>query len=273
MRLAFLSPAKVNLDLLVLGKREDGYHEIETILQTVALYDRIFLELGQSGINLVVPDMLPAGAGNLCYEAAAAFYGATGISPALTVYLEKNIPIEAGLGGGSSNAAVVLLGLNVLYGFPLDEANLVSIAAPIGSDVPFFLRGGTARATGRGETIIPLPDAPCRWLRIVKPPFGLSTKEVYQRWIPTAVFKRPLRHNDLEQVALGLCPELGMVRASLLGDGAIDVMLCGSGSAMCGFYHSRPVANASLPAGYREYIVPTLTSAECLVNFRGERQP
>jgi len=199
------------------------------------------------------------------------FYGCTSLAPAVTIELTKSIPIEAGLGGGSSNAACVLLGLNALYGSPLDMRGLELLAARIGSDVPFFLRGGTAKATGRGEIITPLPDLGPKWLRIIKPPFGLSTARVYREWHPVVRSSSSNRYNDLEAVALKLRPELAEIKALLVQDGAEESLLCGSGSAMCGFYEARPTRDLPLGEGYRQYIVPTLTAAECQANIqRGE---
>jgi len=266
------SPAKVNLDLKILGKREDGFHEVDTILQTVSLFDRLVLETDLPGINLVAPAFLPDGAGNLCYQAAEKFYGATELPRAVTITLEKNIPVEAGLGGGSSNAAYVLLGLNAIYGGLLDLASLQRLAAELGSDVPFFLQGGTARATGRGEQVVPLGDWPRCDFRIVKPPFGLSTKEVFARWKPIYAEDRSSRANDLEEVAIRLRPELGQLRSLLVADGASQVILCGSGSAMCAVYSEPPLPLAHLPQGYREYIVSTLTRDDCGLGLRGGRQ-
>jgi len=271
MRVTLLSPAKVNLNLLVIRRRSDGYHEVETLLQTIALFDRLVFSQHEQGINLLAPAGLPQGRENLCYIAAEMFYGCTSLAPAVTIELTKSIPIEAGLGGGSSNAACVLLGLNALYGSPLDMRGLELLAARIGSDVPFFLRGGTAKATGRGEIITPLPDLGPKWLRIIKPPFGLSTARVYREWHPVVRSSSSNRYNDLEAVALKLRPELAEIKALLVQDGAEESLLCGSGSAMCGFYEARPTRDLPLGEGYRQYIVPTLTAAECQANIqRGE---
>lgn len=271
MRVTLLSPAKVNLGLKVIRRRSDGYHEVETVLQTVALFDRLVLTRGEPGINLMAPAGLPQGRENLCCIAAESFYGRTSLDPAISIELTKNIPVEAGLGGGSSNAAHVLLGLNALYGSPLEIGELEFLAAHIGSDVPFFLRGGTARATGRGEVITALPDLNPRWLCIIKPPFGLATAQVYAEWQPVASSSNVHLHNDLEAAALKLRPELRELKALLAEDGAELSLLCGSGSAICGFYEERPTRALRLAEGYREYVVPTLTAAECQANIlRGE---
>lgn len=271
MRVTLLSPAKVNLGLKVIRRRSDGYHEVETVLQTVALFDRLVLTRGEPGINLMAPAGLPQGRENLCFIAAESFYGRTSLDPAISIELTKNIPVEAGLGGGSSNAAHVLLGLNALYGSPLEIGELEFLAAHIGSDVPFFLRGGTARATGRGEVITALPDLNPRWLCIIKPPFGLATAQVYAEWQPVASSSNVHLHNDLEAAALKLRPELRELKALLAEDGAELSLLCGSGSAICGFYEERPTRALRLAEGYREYVVPTLTAAECQANIlRGE---
>src|SRR5690348_11702595 len=147
--------AKLNLLLRVLRRRPDGFHDLLSVMQTVSLWDRIAIELGQEeGIRLTVDDpRLPADDSNLAYRAAALFYGRAGWEPNVRIALEKRIPMRAGLGGGSSDAAAVLCGLNRMHGDPFDEREMAALAAVLGSDVPFFLRGGCAVAEGQGERL------------------------------------------------------------------------------------------------------------------------
>jgi 4-diphosphocytidyl-2-C-methyl-D-erythritol kinase len=261
-----LSPAKVNLRLEVLGKRADGYHEVDTVLQSIDLCDEITISLSDNNLRLHAPAHLPSGEGNLCYQAAQAFFARLGRVPRATLWLTKRIPVQAGLGGGSSNAAAVLLGLNQLHRHPLSTKELGFLAAGLGSDVPFFLTGGTARARGRGEQIEALPDAGQWWLRIVKPYRGLSTAEVYAAWRPHTgprdIVGGDAYFNDLEPAARELLPPLVDIYDMLSSDGAERVLLCGSGSAVCGFYPSPPTGTLSLGDGYCEFIARTLTRLE-----------
>ncbi len=144
--------AKINLSLEVIGRRDDGYHEIATILQTVDLADTVTLELGD-GLTVECDDASLSGEDNIVWQAAVALANRGGIAPKVHIGIEKRIPVAAGLGGGSADAAATLVGLNQLWGFNLPEADLASVAARLGSDVPFLLNGGAALATGRGELV------------------------------------------------------------------------------------------------------------------------
>src|SRR6185503_17750163 len=155
------SPCKVNLLLNILGRRADGFHELETVMHPVNVCDRLSFERGGRGVALTCSDAsLPTDSGNLVHRAATAFLEAAQINDGVRVYLEKRIPVAAGLGGGSGNAATTLLGLNELFGSPLSAGQLQELAARLGSDVPFFLQDQPALATGRGERIQPLAPFP-----------------------------------------------------------------------------------------------------------------
>jgi 4-diphosphocytidyl-2-C-methyl-D-erythritol kinase len=242
--------AKVNLYLRVLGRRPDGYHELITVLQTVSLADEVILSEAPGGIELVTDDAaLPSGPANLAWRAAAAL---APYAPDRGVRIElfKRIPQQAGLGGGSSDAAAVLRGLNRLWGLGLSRTRLAEIAAQLGSDVPFFLWGGTALATGRGEQVQPLDLAADLSLLIVKPPFGLATAEVYGRYQSGGAAAPPVDnllhalagadprqvgrwlYNDLERPALALRPDLAAARQLLLDLGTYGCLLSGSGSSL-----------------------------------------
>ena len=160
--------AKINLTLEVLGRRADGYHEVRTVLQTVGLADRLHVELAPDlEVKCSVPELV--GEGNLVWRAADMLRRAAGTEKGASIRLEKHIPIGMGLGGGSSDAAATLKALNHLWELDLDETGLHSIAASLGSDVPFFLRGGTALGQGRGEVITDLPPAPRQWVVLLCP--------------------------------------------------------------------------------------------------------
>jgi 4-diphosphocytidyl-2-C-methyl-D-erythritol kinase len=165
------TPAKLNLGLRVLGRRPDGYHEIETIMQTVSIYDRLTFEEipGSSEIVLVVDDPALAEEDNLVIQAARLLRERAGLDRGIWIKLEKTIPTAAGLGGASSDAAATLLALDRLWRIGFAEWTLADLALMLGSDVPFFLRGGTARATGRGERLEPLPPVIGRWFVVVVP--------------------------------------------------------------------------------------------------------
>ena len=249
------APAKINLVLRVLGKRPDGYHEIESIMQMVSLYDTLSFEEGGRGIVLKTdhPD-LPTGEENLIVRAARLVCDETGRRPKLRIGLVKRIPIAAGLGGGSSDAAAALAGLNRLWGEPIPPKRLVMLAETLGMDVPFFLNGPTALATGRGECLerLPSPSPPLSVL-LVNPGIKVSTALAYgalklglttenkhisiRRFsIATFVEARAVLENDLEQVTLKAHPEIREIKESLLNEGALGALMSGSGSTVFGLF-------------------------------------
>jgi 4-diphosphocytidyl-2-C-methyl-D-erythritol kinase len=256
MTLELKSPCKVNLLLNILGKRADGFHELETILQPIKLHDRLTLSRAGQGVRLTCSDSnLPTGSTNLVHQAATAFLKASGISDGVQLHLDKEIPIAAGLGGGSANAATTLLGLNEIFGHPLNGQQLHEIAAALGSDVPFFLQDKPALATGRGEKIQPLDPFPA--LRgaaflLIHPGFGISTAWAYQQLgrFPEALNGRPGRaqklidllqtadpvaagpafYNSLEAPALEKFPLLAIYQEFLRAHGAAVTLMSGSGS-------------------------------------------
>jgi 4-diphosphocytidyl-2-C-methyl-D-erythritol kinase len=267
------SYAKINLSLDILGKRPDGYHAIESVMQTISLHDTLTLTFPDgSGDIRVTCDMpgIPTDESNLAYRAAALFFERMGIEPALDIHIEKRIPPEAGLGGGSSNAAAVLRALNRSL-FTVDCSLLAELAAQVGSDVPFFLIGGTAFVRGRGEVIQPLPDIEPWRLVIVKPPFGISTAWAYRRLdelgasreqptasermrnciekegvsteLDTGCRELPrLLGNDLELPAIERHPEIGDIKKALMEAGACGSLMCGSGSAVFGLFEDEETA-------------------------------
>ena len=181
MKMIIPSPAKVNLSLWVKGKRDDGYHEIITVLHTIDLFDFIYIKKSDYlQLSIEGSQTIPSGEENLIIKACKAFSDYTGIKPEVNIKLEKNIPIGGGLGGGSSNAATMLKTLNKIYDNPLNEEELFEIASNLGSDVPFFLKGGLAIAYGRGEKLKFYKPSKFRIL-LIHPRFSCSTKEVYEK--------------------------------------------------------------------------------------------
>jgi 4-diphosphocytidyl-2-C-methyl-D-erythritol kinase len=250
------SPCKVNLLLNILGRRADGFHELETVLQPIQVFDRLRFARSSHGIQLSCDTPgLPTDARNLVYRAAGLFLEAAGIKEGVSLELQKHIPLAAGLGGGSGNAATTLLGLNELFGGPLAPEQLQRLAASLGSDVPFFLQSQPALATGRGERIEPLESFPA--LRgaafvLIHPGFGIATAWAYQQLarFPQALNGRPGRaqelisrlrgadlaaagaefYNSLEAPALEKYPLLALFQEFLRANGSAATLMSGSGS-------------------------------------------
>lgn len=252
-RIKLRSPAKINLFLEPLSKRADGYHEIVTVMQTIDLCDEVTAELGGSGIGLECDDpAVPSGPENLARRAADAFAAETGVALGARIKLAKRIPASGGLGGGSSNAAIVLLGLNELAGRPFKQEDLARIAATVGSDVAFFIYGGTALCTGRGEKVEPLVPAPEFWVVLIMPPFGVSTAEAYGKCtfaltrqqllgrMVESIRRSDLQslveslHNGLAEAVLSGWPSVARVRGEVIGAGLPNPQLSGSGSTLYG---------------------------------------
>ncbi len=249
--------AKVNLALEVLGKRPDGYHEIATVMQTVDLFDRLTLEAAPT-ISLETDDSaLPADERNLIVRAALLLRQVSGVEAGARMRLRKRIPVAAGLGGGSSDAAATLWGLNRLWGLRWPRARLAELAARLGMDVPFFLTGGPALATGRGERVERLPAGGGYALVLVNPRVPLSTAEVYERvpagWRAEPAATRRLVEalstrnavrvgaaltNDLEGFVAPSLPAVGRMKAALLAAGALGAVMSGSGPTVVGMARS-----------------------------------
>ena len=255
-----LALAKLNLTLGVLYKREDGYHALDTIMQTVSLFDRVIVEKSRAVEVHVTGMTLPQD--NTMFKAATLYKKATGCGA--KIRCEKRIPAEAVLGGGSADAAAVLRGLQRLHRMA-DEHTLKEIALAVGADVPFCLHGGTCRCEGVGELLTPFPLQKRLWFVIAKPNEGVSTRELFSRLsLPrprvqtlsavAALAKgdlaalAPLMQNVLEPAAIELVPEIGELKQKLLDAGAIAAQMTGSGSAVFGLFETEEAANAALPA-------------------------
>jgi 4-diphosphocytidyl-2-C-methyl-D-erythritol kinase len=272
--------AKVNLTLEVLRKREDGYHELTTILQSVDLWDRLAVEPADS-LSLATNDpALPTDESNLVMRAARLLRDEAGVTDGARIRLEKAIPVAAGLGGGSSDAASTLWALNRMWGIRWPVKRLQGLAERLGMDVPFFLGKGRAMATGRGERLKPLPGAGGLALVLVNPNFPLSTKEVYQRMPPgwsaeaagtrrmlDALRSRSARRvaaaltNNLETVVEPAVPAIGQMKAALLAAGALGAVMSGSGPTVFGvarsFDQARAIRRRVTRAGWSAWAVRT----------------
>ncbi len=269
----------MNLALEVLGKRGDGYHEIVTVMQAVDLRDRLVLE-DAPDLMIQASDGVPGDASNLAVRAAAALRDAARLDRGAHIALDKRIPVAAGLGGGSSDAAAVLLGLNRLWGLRWPVARLAEVAVRVGMDVPFFLRGGVALATGRGEHIEAVPGMGLA-LVLVNPGVGMSTAEVYggvtpemytdgrrARALVTALASRHAArvarslYNGLEGAAMAGHPEIGRMKAALLAAGALGASMSGSGPTVFAlarsFEHARQIRNRVARGSWGCWAVRTL---------------
>ena len=254
--------AKVNLTLAVGEKRPDGYHEVVSVMQRVSLCDTLTAEQTREGITLTCSDpALPSGEENLAHRAASLFFRETGIAGGAALTLEKRIPSQAGLGGGSSDAASALLALRKLYAPALPDTELETMAAALGSDVPFFIRGGTQLATGRGEVLSPLPPLTDGWFVIVKPTESFSTAAMYRRLDnlpPACTPPLPPLQGGLPALAAGLFNRFEAaipagsavwdIKAQLAAYGALASLLSGSGSAVFGLFDTETAARAAIEA-------------------------
>jgi len=237
------APAKVNLTLRVLGRREDGFHEIETLMAPVTLADRLEITVrGEPGIRLTCSDAsVPSDSSNLAHRAAAVFTEHTGLRFGVDIHLQKNIPHGAGLGGGSSDAAAVLVALDRLLETKLPIGELERLAATIGSDIPFFIRCQPAVCRGRGEIIEAFEGLPSADILLVKPPFPIPTPWAYQAWAASEKTRATLQQfhgsiplmNDLETPVFSKYLLLPVLKAALREqDGVSAAMMSGSGSTI-----------------------------------------
>lgn len=260
------APAKINLALDVLGHREDGYHEVRMVMQSIRLSDRVKIHK-IAGEEIVLKNSLPylpGGKGNLAYDAAALFKERTGITDGVFLKIEKNIPVAAGLAGGSTDAAAVLCGLNELFETGLSQEELRELGLKLGADVPFCIMGGTALAEGIGEKLTKLKDAPDFHVLLVKPAAGVSTGEVYTRLDATEQIAHPDidgmlraieegRHLDvasrignvLEPVTLTMCPEIDSIKKQMRSFGCEGTLMSGSGPTVFGLFTDKDRAKAA----------------------------
>lgn len=293
-RIVARAHAKVNLDLRVLGTRADGYHELRTVFQTIDLHDVLTAQEKPGPFTLKCRTAgVPLDARNLAWRSAAGLWKALGRAgdPCDTVItIEKHIPVEAGLGGGSADAAAALQVLARLWG-GAPMSLLRDVAAGIGSDVPFFLSGGTALGLGRGEEIYPLVDLPRHFVVIVRPPFGVSTAEAYGWYdedraagvreprgelqiLPVPWPTRAAQMvNDLEPPVVRRHPEIGAIKAALREAGAVASAMSGSGSAVFGLFRTRPAAARGAQALGRSGSTVVLSRTLSRAEHEGRARP
>lgn len=280
--------AKINLTLRSLGRRADGYHELETVFQTISLHDELTFSARDDArleLDCDAPG-IPADETNLVHRAGVALRERYGVSRGARVELRKRIPAGGGLGGGSSNAAVALVGLARLWEIETKRQTLAEIGAGLGADVPFFLTGGTALGTGRGTDIHPLLDLPQKYLLLITPGVHVSTAEAYKSLNAPALTKplspvnltvsrvqaeisgslHAVLENDFERVVYRLYPEIERARTSLIAAGARSALLSGSGASVFALFDSsdeRERARGSLQVetGWQVFASTTLTRA------------
>lgn len=278
-----LSPAKVNLSLHVVAKRPDGYHELSMIMSRVSLYDEIKLTLKENGVSLNCDDpSVPSGEGNIAWRAAAALIREKTLDRGVHIDIRKRIPMGGGLGGGSSNAATVLMGLNRLTGETAGTEELMNIGLDLGADVPFFIFQKPALAEGIGEKLKAVTGLPRLWLVLINPGIHVPTGEIFGRLnlgltkmgkkLNITRFHRNLSMvrsnmtNDLENVTFEIYPEVREAKSLLVKYGAMAALMSGSGSTVFGLYENRKKAENSLAAmggdvvarGWSSYLVNSL---------------
>lgn len=261
------APAKINLTLDILGKRPDGYHDLQMVMQSISLCDTVAVETAPGSGEIAVSTQgaeLPSGPENLAWKAAQKFLDDAGLQNiSVKVHLDKRIPMQAGMAGGSADAAAVLRGLRTLVCPEFPDERLEIVGAQVGSDVPFCVRGGTALAEGRGERLTNLNAMPHCWIVVCKPEFGLSTPELFGRVHTDVLQKRPdtagviaaLRHGDLSMLSAQLCnvfeevllpqerQEIVSIEEEMRRGGALNALMTGSGPTVFGLFTERDDAD------------------------------
>jgi 4-diphosphocytidyl-2-C-methyl-D-erythritol kinase len=250
------APAKINLSLRVVGIRPDGYHELRTVFQSIDLHDELTIHRTNRALEMTCDDpACPSGGANLVWRAAEAVWKATGRSGrprGVALHLVKRIPMQAGLGGGSSDAAAAVRALGRLWGVARPRQRAIAIS--LGADVPFFLEGGMALGLDRGDLLFPLPDRPREWVVLALPRIGVSTRDAF-RWFDAGGLhdrRRKVRllenvdwGNDLEHVVAKHHPEVAAISRTLGRAGASPALMSGSGSAVFGLFVQRHAAVAA----------------------------
>jgi len=275
--------AKVNLSLDVVAKRPDGYHDIKTIMQTIELHDRVFIEEAKSGIEVLCKNRwVPTDRRNIAYKAAEKLKLQFGIDRGVKIRIEKNIPVSAGLAGGSSDAAAVLKGMNSLFGLNLKENELMEIGKTIGADVPFCIKGGTMLAEGIGEILTPLKPLPVTHMVLIKPKIGISTAWVYGNLNVKNLTSRPdtnimikyIESGNIKSLAKDMCNVLETVTCTkyevidevkqrLIDLGALGSMMSGSGPTVFGIFSDKKSAKKAYESmecdRWERYITSTVS--------------
>ena len=279
--------AKINLLLRILGKRDDGFHELCTVFQTVSLHDSLSFAANERLTLSCNLKYLPTDSRNLVVKAAEALQRRFGINKGAAIHLEKRIPSPGGLGGGSSNAVIALIGLRRLWKVEATDDDLAGIAAGLGSDVAFFLLGGRAMGTGRGELIEPIVEADEKFLLVVTPKVRVSTRKAFQKInapfltnagsdhilqvCRTEANSFDLRYsaliNDFEESVFSAYPEVKRVKDTLLGLGAVNAAMSGSGASVFAVFDKEETRQAALKAldhesTWQKFAVATISRSE-----------
>lgn len=283
-----LSPAKINLFLHITGKRPDGYHNLVTVMCCVSLYDTIFLttHVKKTSVSCSNPKV-PEDEKNIAFKAADLFFNRLNINEGVKIRINKEIPVAAGLGGGSSNAAAVFLGLNRCYGSPFSLDDLMAMGISIGTDVPFFLLGKPAVAKGVGEKLEVLNELPSYKVLLVYPGFAVSTAEVYKKFdFGLTKCKKKLKQsllknsifdgsfdlcNDLESVVMPRYPDILAAKKALLNHGALGALMSGSGSTVFGIFSDHDQADTanrvlSENSGWDLFLTDMIIDAGCILS-------
>lgn len=262
-RLELKALGKINLGLDVLGRRENGYHDVRMVMQTVYLYDRIIIKKKKTpGIELETNlYYLPVNENNLAYQAAKMLMDEFHIEEGVSIQLEKHIPVAAGMAGGSSNAAAVLFGINRMFSLGLTQKELMERGVKLGADVPYCIMRGTVLAEGIGEILTPLSPMPKCYVLIAKPTVSVSTKMVYEKLDSHEIENHPdidgileglekqdlkkIAHsmgNVLERVTVDAYPVIDKIKETMIKEGALNAMMSGSGPTVFGLFEEKPAA-------------------------------
>lgn len=267
------SYAKINLTLDILGKRANGYHDVEMVMQTVSLFDLLIIDKCYGGISVKTNlHYLPDNDKNIAYKAAKAFFDYTHIRSSVKIMIHKNIPVAAGLAGGSGNAAAVLCAMDRLYGTMLSKEELFKLGASLGADVPYCIMGGTAIASGIGEILTPIEPLRKMPILLVKPPINISTAAIYEeidsakilRHPDTAAMRRSIAANDINAISDNLCnvmesvtekqcPVIGGIKKKMRMNGAVGTLMSGSGPTVFGIFDDYNKAKRSHDSFSRQY--------------------
>lgn len=267
------SYAKINLTLDVLGKRDNGYHDVEMIMQTISLFDLLIIDKTGGFINISTNlKYLPCNDKNIAYKAAKLFFDHTKISGGAKIIIHKNIPVAAGLAGGSGNAAAVLVSLNLLYNTGLSDEELCTLGAKLGADVPYCIMGGTYVASGIGEILTPIDTMKKTTILLVKPPISVSTQVIYEQIDSAHVKKHPdteamktaIKNGNLSAIANNLCnvmeivteteyPEIAGIKKKMLLNGALGSLMSGSGPTVFGIFDDYEKAKSSADSFAHQY--------------------
>lgn len=260
------SYAKINLTLDVLARRENGYHDIKMIMQTISLFDLVIVDRTKNDSITIATNLryLPNNPKNIAYKAADAFFQKTNIHGGAKIMIHKNIPVAAGLAGGSGNCAAVLESLNMLYGCPLSREELLQTGASLGADVPYCFDGGTQIAEGVGEILSPLPPMPDAYILLVKPPVSVSTAAIYEEIDNAPIETHPdtkamtaaLAQKNIDLIAENLCnvmesvtekkyPIIGGIKKKMIMNGAKGAVMSGSGPTVFGIFDDFKTAKLS----------------------------